>query len=77
MDKITGVVNVESQELKIAEVRTWRTMLRRAIPWKTARYTKGDIDALIVGISDPDGNIGYGYAPAMFLEGESTPSAEE
>ena len=44
--------------------------------WKTARYTKGDIEALVIGISDPNGIIGYGYVPSMFLEGESAPSAE-
>ena len=62
--------------LKIGKVRTWRVVLKRKTVWKTARYTKGDIDALVIGISDPDGVTGYGYAPAMFLEGESAPSAE-
>jgi L-alanine-DL-glutamate epimerase-like enolase superfamily enzyme len=65
-----------AQEWKIGEVRTWRTVLRRAVPWKTARYTKGDIEATIVGISDESGVMGYGYVPAMLLEGESAPSAE-
>ncbi len=64
------------ESLKIAKVRTWRAILKRKAVWKTARYTKGDIDALIVGIEDKEGNIGYGYAPAMFLEGESAPSSE-
>ncbi len=32
-----------SQRLRIKEARTWRTVLRRAVEWKTARYTKGDI----------------------------------
>ena len=62
--------------LKIGKVRTWRVVLKRKTVWKTARYTKGDIDALVIGISDPDGVTGYGYVPAMFLEGESAPSAE-
>ena len=66
----------EAQEWKIAEVRTWRTVLRRSVPWKTARYTKGDIEATIVGITDESGIAGYGYIPAMLLEGESAPSAE-
>ena len=61
---------------QIARVRTWRAIIKRKQVWKTARYTKGDIDSLIVGIEDGEGNIGYGYAPAMFLEGESAPSAE-
>jgi L-alanine-DL-glutamate epimerase-like enolase superfamily enzyme len=62
--------------LKIKEVRSWRVLLKRKTVWKTARYTKGDIDALVVGISDPDGVTGYGYMPSMFLEGEAAPSAE-
>ena len=70
-----AVVGAEDT-LKIGQVRTWRVVLRRKTVWKTARYTKGDIDALVVGISDPDGLTGYGYVPAMFLEGESAPSAE-
>jgi L-alanine-DL-glutamate epimerase-like enolase superfamily enzyme len=77
MHKKAEVVNRQTQELlKIEEVRTWRTILRRSVPWKTARYTKGDIEATIVGITDEDGVVGYGYVPAMFLEGESAPSAE-
>ena len=70
-----AVVGAEDT-LKIGQVRTWRVVLKRKTVWKTARYTKGDIDALVVGISDPDGLTGYGYVPAMFLEGESAPSAE-
>jgi L-alanine-DL-glutamate epimerase-like enolase superfamily enzyme len=62
--------------LKIGKVQTWRVVLKRKTVWKTARYTNGDIDALVVGISDPDGVTGYGCVPAMFLEGESAPSAE-
>ena len=62
--------------LKIGKVQTWRVVLKRKTVWKTARYTKGDIDALVIGISDPDGVTGYGCVPAMFLEGESAPSAE-
>jgi L-alanine-DL-glutamate epimerase-like enolase superfamily enzyme len=74
-DKGKAVIGAE-EILRIGEVRSWRVVLRRKEVWKTARYTKGDIDALIVGISDPDGLTGYGYVPAMFLEGESAPSAE-
>ena len=33
-------------------------MIRRAAAWKTARYTEGDIVALIVGIGDGEGHIG-------------------
>jgi len=62
--------------LKLGAVRTWRVILKRKQVWKTARYTKGDIEALVVGISDPDGLTGYGYLPSMFLEGESTAAAE-
>jgi len=70
-----AVIGAE-ETLKIGALRTWRVVLKRKQVWKTARYTKGDIDALVVGISDPDGLTGYGYVPAMFLEGESAPSAE-
>lgn len=76
MDKKAEAVVGAEETLKIGAVRTWRAVLRRKTVWKTARYTKGDIDALIIGISDPDGLTGYGYVPAMFLEGESAPSAE-
>jgi L-alanine-DL-glutamate epimerase-like enolase superfamily enzyme len=69
-------VGQDSQELKIKEVKSWRVTIHRAVAWKTARYVKKDIDALIVGISDGEGNIGYGYLPSMLLEGESAPSAE-
>ncbi len=70
-----AVIGAE-ETLKIGAVRTWRVTLKRKQVWKTARYTKGDIDALVIGISDPDGLIGYGCVPAMFIEGESAPSAE-
>jgi L-alanine-DL-glutamate epimerase-like enolase superfamily enzyme len=77
MDKNAEVVNRETQEsLKIRDVRTWRTVLHRSVPWKTARYTKGNIEATVVGLTDETGVVGYGYVPAMFLEGESAPSAE-
>jgi L-alanine-DL-glutamate epimerase-like enolase superfamily enzyme len=76
MDKKAQAVIGAEKTFKIGAVRTWRTVLKRKQVWKTARYTKGDIEALIVGIEDKEGNIGYGYAPAMFLEGESAPSAE-
>ncbi len=60
----------------INRVQTWRAVLRRAVPWKTARYTKGDIEATIVGITDESGTVGYGYLPAMILVGEASSSAE-
>ena len=62
--------------LQIGTVRSWRVVLKRKTVWKTARYTKGDIDALVVGIADRDGVTGYGYMPSMFLEGEAAPAAE-
>lgn len=66
----------ESAELTIRKVQTWRAVLRRATAWKTARYTKGDIEATVVGITDSDGTVGYGYMPAMAVVGESPLSAE-
>ena len=73
MDEKTQAVIGAETIFQIGKVRTWRTVLKRKQVWKTARYTKGDIEALIVGIEDKEGNIGYGYAPSMFLEGESAP----
>ena len=66
----------KSQPLKIAKVQSWRATLRRAAVWKTARYTKGDIEATVVGITDDNGVSGYGYMPAMLIVGESTATAE-
>jgi L-Ala-D/L-Glu epimerase / N-acetyl-D-glutamate racemase len=60
----------------IKSVQTWRAVLRRAVAWKTARYTKGDIEATVVGITDADGTIGYGYMPSMSIVGESPLSSE-
>jgi len=60
----------------IKSVQTWRALLRRAVAWKTARYTKGDIEATVVGISDADGTVGYGYMPSMSVVGESALSSE-
>jgi L-Ala-D/L-Glu epimerase len=60
----------------VEQVRSWRATLRRAVAWKTARYTKGDIEATVVGISDDTGNTGYGYMPAMLIVGESSVTAE-
>ena len=60
----------------IKSVQTWRALLRRAVAWKTARYTKGDIEATVVGIKDEDGTIGYGYMPSMSIVGESPLSSE-
>lgn len=62
--------------LKLHEVRSWRAILRRAVPWKTARYSKADIEATVVGITDASGITGYGYLPAMAIVGEASSSAE-
>jgi L-Ala-D/L-Glu epimerase len=61
---------------KIEQVQSWRATLRRAVAWKTARYTKGDIEATVVGCTDEAGNTGYGYMPAMLIVGESPVTAE-
>jgi L-alanine-DL-glutamate epimerase-like enolase superfamily enzyme len=66
----------QSAPLKIASVQSWRATLCRATAWKTARYTKGNIDATVLGISDDHGNTGYGYMPAMLIVGESPATAE-
>jgi L-Ala-D/L-Glu epimerase len=75
--KQTGSVPAkESATFTIKSVQTWRAVLRRATAWKTARYTKGDIDATVVGITDADGTMGYGYMPSMSIVGESPLSSE-
>jgi L-Ala-D/L-Glu epimerase / N-acetyl-D-glutamate racemase len=61
---------------KVEKVQSWRATLRRAVAWKTARYTKGDIEATVVGVTDEAGNTGYGYMPAMLIVGESPATAE-
>ncbi|MGE5302734.1 MAG: enolase C-terminal domain-like protein, partial [Alphaproteobacteria bacterium] len=61
---------------RVEQVQSWRATLRRAVAWKTARYTKGDIEATVVGITDELGNVGYGYMPAMLVVGESPATAE-
>jgi L-alanine-DL-glutamate epimerase-like enolase superfamily enzyme len=66
----------ESAGFSIKSVQTWRAVLRRAVVWKTARYTKGDIEATVVGITDADGTVGYGYMPSMSIVGESPLSSE-
>lgn len=66
----------ESISFTIKSVQTWRAVLRRAVEWKTARYTKGDIEATVVGITDADGTVGYGYMPSMSIVGESPLSSE-
>lgn len=66
----------ESVSFTIKSVQTWRAILRRAVAWKTARYTKGDIEATVVGITDSDGTVGYGYMPSMSIVGESPLSSE-
>ncbi|HJU62586.1 MAG TPA: enolase C-terminal domain-like protein [Candidatus Binatia bacterium] len=60
----------------IKSVQTWRAVLRRETAWKTARYTKGDIEAMVVGLTDADGTTGYGYMPSMSIVGESPLSSE-
>jgi L-alanine-DL-glutamate epimerase-like enolase superfamily enzyme len=65
-----------STPLRIVNVRSWRATLHRATVWKTARYTKGDIEATVVGITDDNGITGYGYMPAMMIVGESPVTAE-
>ncbi len=60
----------------IEKVQSWRATLRRAVAWKTARYTKGDIEATVVGLTDDRGNTGFGYMPAMLIVGESPATAE-
>lgn len=64
------------EPIVIKQVQTWRAVLRRAVPWKTARYTKGDIEATVIGITDESGTVGYGYLPGMILVGEASRSAE-
>lgn len=64
------------EPIVIKQVQTWRAVLRRAVPWKTARYTKGNIEATVIGITDESGTVGYGYLPAMILVGEASRSAE-
>ncbi len=67
---------MENEIFVIEKIQSWRAMLRRAVPWKTARYTKGDIEATVIGVTDADGVAGYGYMPAMAILGESSTSAE-
>ncbi len=61
---------------KVEQIQSWRATLRRAVAWKTARYTKGDIEATVVGFTDEAGITGYGYMPAMLIVGESPVTAE-
>jgi len=70
------IVGETPTSLKIAKVQSWRAVLRRATVWKTARYTKGDIEATVVGLTDENGVTGYGYMPAMIVVGESPVTAE-
>ncbi len=76
LDEQTKTAPGPSELLTIKSIQTWRAVLRRAVAWKTARYTKGDIEATIVGISDQDGTVGYGYMPSMSIVGESPLSSE-
>src|SRR5262245_37290200 len=72
----TGKSAPNGDALKVEKVQSWRAILRRATVWKTARYTKGDIEAMVVGVTDEVGNTGYGYMPAMLIVGESPATAE-
>src|SRR5262245_58126358 len=72
----TGKSAPNGDALKVEKVQSWRATLRRAVAWKTARYTKGDIEATVVGVTDETGNTGYGYMPAMLIVGESPVTAE-
>jgi len=73
---MTAKTKPNGAPFKIDKIQSWRATLRRAVAWKTARYTKGDIEATVVGISDELGNTGYGYMPAMLIVGESPVTAE-
>ena len=66
----------ESAGITIKSVQTWRAILRRAVAWKTARYTKGDIEATVIEITDAEGTVGHGYMPSMSIVGESPLSSE-
>jgi L-Ala-D/L-Glu epimerase len=74
--QVKGVPGQEGSSFGIKSVQTWRAVLRRAVAWKTARYTKGDIEATVVRITDIDGTVGYGYMPSMSIVGESPLSSE-
>ena len=74
--KADKIAAQESAFLNIKNVQTWRAVLLRTTVWKTARYTKGDIEATVVSITDADGNVGYGYMPSMSIVGESPLSSE-
>ena len=52
MASTTRTTARNSAPLKIANVQSWRATLRRPTVWKTARYTKGDIEATVVGLTD-------------------------
>lgn len=71
-----SIAKEDGRLLRISEVRSWRAVLRRAVAWKTARYSKGDIEAAVVGLTDVAGITGYGYLPAMAIVGETSTSAE-
>lgn len=73
---MTAKTKPNGAPFRIDKIQSWRATLRRAVAWKTARYTKGDIEATVVGINDELGNTGYGYMPAMLIVGESPVTAE-
>jgi L-alanine-DL-glutamate epimerase-like enolase superfamily enzyme len=70
------ILTEQKTTFTIKTIQTWRAVLRRAEVWKTARYTKGDIEATVIGLTDSDGFTGYGYMPAMSIVGESPLSSE-
>src|ERR1051325_2854233 len=73
---MTAKAKPNGPPFKIEKIQSWRATLRRAVAWKTARYTKGDIEATVIAFSDESGNTGYGYMPAMLIVGESPETAE-
>jgi len=64
------------EEFRIAAVRSYTATLRREQEWKTALYTKKDVEIAVVEITDENGLSGYGNIPSMLLEGESGESAQ-
>ena len=64
------------EDLKIAQVRSYTASLKREQEWKTALYTKKDIEIAVIQITDENGISGYGNVPSMLLEGESGESAQ-
>jgi len=67
---------MDDKEIRIKEVRSWTATLKRGFVYKTARYTKKDIEIAVIQITDENGVSGYGNVPSMLLEGESGASAQ-